>query len=99
MVLTDSSGNVQIQYKYGVFGNTQVIAGTQSSNDNPYQYGGREADPVSGMYYLRGRYLDTGLARFVSRDPAGFQDGGICATTSGWCLSQARRFRGPAPVP
>ncbi len=28
------------------------------------------------VYYFRGRYLDTGLSRFVSRDPAGFQGGG-----------------------
>ena len=73
MALTNSSGNLQTSYTYGPFGNT-LVSGT--ANDNPYQYGGREADPMTGMYYLRARYLDTGLSRFVSRDPAGFQSGG-----------------------
>lgn len=76
VALTDSSGNVQMSYIYGPFGNTQTVAGTQMTNDNPYEFGGREADPMTGMYYLRGRYLDTGLSRFVARDPAGFLDGG-----------------------
>jgi RHS repeat-associated protein len=70
---TDVSGNLQTRYTYGPFGNTAL---TGAASDNPYQYGGREADPLTGMYYLRGRFLDSGLSRFVSRDPAGFQSGG-----------------------
>jgi RHS repeat-associated protein len=73
VALTDVSGNLQTQYTYGPFGNT-VVSG--AANDNPYEYGGREADPLTGMYYLRGRFLDSGLSRFVSRDSAGFQGGG-----------------------
>jgi RHS repeat-associated protein len=80
VALTDVSGNLQTQYTYGPFGNTAV---TGAANDNPYQFGGREADPLTGMYYLRGRFLDSGLSRFVSRDPAGFQSGGHLTTTRG----------------
>ncbi len=76
VALTASDGSIQTSYIYGPFGNTQVSGQT---NDNPYQFAGREADPAvgpggvsGGIYYSRGRYLDTGLSRFVSRDPAGF---------------------------
>jgi RHS repeat-associated protein len=77
VALTDVSGNIQTTYTYGPFGQTAVAG---ASNDNPYQFHGREAEPMNGffggMYYFRARYLDTGLSRFVSRDPAGFQGGG-----------------------
>jgi|SRR5689334_11097231 len=71
------SGNIQTTYTYGPFGQT---AAAGASNDNPYQFHGREAEPMTGllagMYYFRARYLNTGLSRFVSRDSAGFQGGG-----------------------
>src|ERR1041385_5959750 len=77
VALTDVSGNIQTTYTYGPFGQTAAAGAT---NDNPYQFHGREAEPMTGllagMYYFRARYLDTGLSRFVSRDPAGFQGGG-----------------------
>jgi RHS repeat-associated protein len=37
---------------------------------------GRSRSADTGMYYLRGRFLDSGLSRFASRDPAGFQEDG-----------------------
>src|SRR5689334_409781 len=71
------SGNIQTTYTYGPFGQT---AAAGASNDTPYQCHGREAEPMTGLlaglYYFRARYLDTGLSRFVSRDSAGFEDGG-----------------------
>jgi hypothetical protein len=35
-----------------------------AANDNPYQFIGRELDPLTGgaLYYMRARYLDTGGA-------------------------------------
>ncbi|MGE0355041.1 MAG: RHS repeat-associated core domain-containing protein, partial [Gemmatimonadales bacterium] len=33
--------------------------------------GGREYDRETGLYYLRGRYYDPGLGRFLSEDPLG----------------------------
>jgi RHS repeat-associated protein len=78
MALADASGNLQTTYTYGPFGQT-IVSG--ASNGNPYQFHGREAEPMTGifgggLYYFRARFLDTGLSRFVSRDPAGFQGGG-----------------------
>ncbi len=38
-------------------------------------YIGREVTDASGFYYMRGRYYAPGLARFISRDPAGLAGG------------------------
>ncbi|MGE3527338.1 MAG: RHS repeat-associated core domain-containing protein [Gemmatimonadales bacterium] len=37
--------------------------------------GGREYDRETGLYYLRGRYYDPGLGRFLSEDPLGVAGG------------------------
>jgi len=37
---------------------------------NPYLYTGQQFDAASGLYYLRARYYDPALGRFLSRDPA-----------------------------
>ena len=63
--LADSNGQVNSEYKYDVFGQTQ--ASGQSSN-NPLQYTGRENDGT-GLYYYRNRYYSPGLRRFIARDP------------------------------
>ena len=42
----------------------------------PLRYGGREYDTETGFYYLRARYYDPQLGRFISEDPIGL-DGGI----------------------
>ncbi len=63
--LADNSGNVNTEYKYDVFGQTQTSG--QASN-NPLQYTGRENDGT-GLYYYRNRYYSPSLRRFISRDP------------------------------
>lgn len=52
VALTDSTGLVQLSYVYGPFGNTRTVAGTQTSNDNAYQFTGREGDPAVGVEWL-----------------------------------------------
>jgi RHS repeat-associated protein len=64
--LADSAGNLQTLYTYEPFGKT-TTTGTVSSN--PYQFTGRENDPT-GLYYLRARYYNPTLQRFISEDPA-----------------------------
>ena len=36
---------------------------------NPYGFAGREYDAESGLYYMRARYYDPSLGRFLSPDP------------------------------
>ncbi|MBQ8526257.1 MAG: hypothetical protein IJ460_06050 [Clostridia bacterium] len=36
--------------------------------DNPIKYAGEYYDDELGMYYLRARYYDPQIGRFISRD-------------------------------
>jgi RHS repeat-associated protein len=73
IALADSSGSVQTEYTYDAFGKTTF---TGASNDNPYQYTGRENDGTS-LYYYRARYYHPELQRFISEDPLGFSGSGV----------------------
>ncbi|HZY30750.1 MAG TPA: RHS repeat-associated core domain-containing protein, partial [Candidatus Methylomirabilis sp.] len=63
--LTNVSGAVQGEYRYGPFGKTQASGQTGA---NPFQFTGRENDGT-GLYYYRLRYYHPTLSRFVSEDP------------------------------
>jgi len=36
---------------------------------SPFLFGGREYDAETGLYYLRARYYDPGVGRFITADP------------------------------
>ena len=42
---------------------------------NDILYCGYRNDPQTGLFHVRNRYHDPFLGRFISRDPAGYQDG------------------------
>jgi RHS repeat-associated protein len=65
-VLSDGSGAVTDTYDYDAFGN--LIAATGDTNDT-YLYTGQQLDPESGLYYLRERYYDPAIGRFLGLDP------------------------------
>ncbi len=49
-----------------------------SGSANLYRFAGREID-ATGLYFMRARYYNPILQRFVSPDPLGF-NGGSCPT-------------------
>ena len=72
-LLTDGRGSVTeaishtgeiTTYHYDAFGNTQV----RGNSTNPFTYNQERVDFVSGLQYLRARYVDLSLGRFISRD-------------------------------
>jgi RHS repeat-associated protein len=69
--LVDDSGNVVSHFSYDSFGNIVNPAGF----DFRYGYTGREWDSETGQYYYRARYYDSGVGRFISEDPLGFDAG------------------------
>jgi RHS repeat-associated protein len=71
VALTDETGSIRTQYIYDPFGNVTI---TGESNDNSFQYTGRENDGT-GLYYYRVRYYSPELERFVSEDPVGLKGG------------------------
>ncbi|MGB7415483.1 MAG: RHS repeat-associated core domain-containing protein, partial [Thermosynechococcaceae cyanobacterium] len=71
--VVDSDGNVLNHISYDSFGN--VTGETNPDIDFRFGYTGREFDEETGQYYYRARYFDSGVGRFISEDPIGF-DGG-----------------------
>ena len=64
--LTDGQGNVVGTYTYDVFGAIRSETGGQA---NDYRFTGEQLDVASNLYYLRARYYDPEIGRFLTRDP------------------------------
>ena len=63
--LTDSTGAVTDTYTYDAWGNLIASSGT---TENSYLYCGEQLDSVTGLYYLRARYMDPSTGTFTSMD-------------------------------
>ncbi len=63
--LTDISGNVIKNYDYDAFG---VEKNIDSADNNPFRYCGEYFDKETGTIYLRARYYDPSIGRFISED-------------------------------
>jgi RHS repeat-associated protein len=71
---TDGNGNVTDRVQYSAYALTLYRAGT---NDTPFLYNGRygvQTDP-NGLLYMRARYYNPYICRFVNPDPSGFAGG------------------------
>lgn len=81
IAITNSSGTVVSSYAYDAFGNiTGQSEGTGLSQ--PFKYVGQygvmaEAVGSRTFYYMRARYYDPGVGRFISEDPIGFGGGDV----------------------
>lgn len=64
-LLTDSSGQATDLYDYEAFGEVLNQAG---SSDNDFLYTGEQFDAEVDQYYLRARYYDQGIGRFIGMD-------------------------------
>ena len=64
-LLTDETGNIIDQYTYDAFGAERAHTG---GSDNPFTYAGEQTDPEAGLIFLRARYYDPDIGRFLSRD-------------------------------
>ena len=63
--LTDSTGAITKSYKYDAFGVEQNI---DDADDNAFRYCGEYFDAETGTIYLRARYYNPTIGRFISRD-------------------------------
>ena len=63
--MTDGDGNVVNSYVYDAWGN--VLSETEAV-ENPIRYAGQYYDAELGQYYLRARYYDPSIGRFISID-------------------------------
>lgn len=64
--VTDEVGNKVRSTEYDPFGNWRAANGQANIN---MLYQGQQQDPESSLYYLRARYYDALIGRFISKDP------------------------------
>ena len=64
-LLADNSGRITDRYTYDAFGN---LISSYGNTKNDFLFAGEQFDPVTGLYYLRARYMDTNSGRFISMD-------------------------------
>ena len=65
--ITDDTWNMISEYDYDVFWKVTLVNGVDTGNTRLYT--GREYDSEINLYYLRARYYDANLGKFISRDP------------------------------
>lgn len=63
--LADESGKVTDKYVYDAFGN---FISSYGSTKNDFLFCGEQFDPVTGLYYLRARYMNPSVGRFITMD-------------------------------
>ena len=68
--IVDENGTTKAEYTYDAWGNVIASTGTDSGIGavNPLLYRGYYYDSELGMYYLRSRYYDPGVRRFINAD-------------------------------
>jgi RHS repeat-associated protein len=69
VAVTDADGERVASYNYEAFGTIKDATGALG---NPITYTGRWIEPETGDYFYRARYYDSGIGRFLKRDPIGF---------------------------
>ncbi len=80
--LTNEKGETTKTYSYNAYGKEQTFitpAGNQSilylwkneteNGHNPFRFCGEYYDEETGLIYLRNRYYDPGMGRFITEDP------------------------------
>ena len=69
--LVDANGGAVVNYRYDSWGKLISITGSMADTlgkDNPYRYKGYYYDDETGMYYLKSRYYQPEICRFISAD-------------------------------
>jgi RHS repeat-associated protein len=69
VAVTDADRERVASYNYEAFGTIKDATGALG---NPITYTGRWIEPETGDYFYRARYYDSGIGRFLKRDPIGF---------------------------
>jgi RHS repeat-associated protein len=73
VAITNSNGDVVNTYCYSPEG----LVGVQETIPNPFQYVGRFGVMAegNGLYFMRARYYDPEVGRFINKDPIGYAGG------------------------
>jgi RHS repeat-associated protein len=73
----DDAGAIVSNEEYYPYGATAAFSAVAPSEKSlkMYRYVGKERDGATGLYYFGARYYVAALGRWLSADPAGFNDG------------------------
>ncbi len=63
--LFNEEGKVTDRYVYDAFGN---LISSIGSTQNDFLFAGEQFDPITGLYYLRARYMNPSVGMFISMD-------------------------------
>ncbi|MBU5334084.1 hypothetical protein KQI61_17975 [Anaerocolumna aminovalerica] len=63
--IVDTNGKIVNNYQYDEWGN---ILECKETISNPFKYAGEIYDQETGLYYLRARYYDPSIGRFINED-------------------------------
>ena len=78
IAILDSTGNVVVEYMYDAWGNhaVQVLDEecAELSQLNPFRYRGYYYDTETGLYFLKTRYYDPEIGRFITIDDLSYLD-------------------------
>ena len=69
--LLDNSGALVVEYRYDAWGKAISTTGSLAATlgkRNPFRYRGYVYDEETGLYYLRSRYYNPAVGRFVNAD-------------------------------
>ena len=67
-VLTDATGGLTDRFNYDAYG-VLLPDSVGATEETPFLFAGEQRDGATGLDYLRARYYDTDLGRFISKDP------------------------------
>ena len=75
VALTDNTGQITERYGYDEYGRVQESDG--NIINQPFKFIGRYGvmDEGHGLHFMRARYYDAHVGRFLSEDPIGFEGG------------------------
>jgi RHS repeat-associated protein len=76
IAVTNASQTVVNKYAYDPFGN---VADQVEAVSQPFKFVGQFGvmTEANGFYYMRARYYDPLVGRFISEDPIGFEGGDV----------------------
>ena len=75
IAILDSSGEIVVEYSYDAWGNHTIKAYNKTiANANPFRYRSYFYDTDTGLYYLKTRYYDPEVGRFLNMDAVDYAD-------------------------
>ena len=78
IALLDSNGSVVVKYRYDAWGKCQTTvvdsSATEIANLNPFRYRSYYFDTETDLYFLKTRYYDPEIGRFITIDDISYLD-------------------------